>query len=186
MKVKQPKANNHKTEVVTSQEEMDRENEGVPMERGWSWVIAIISFLDMFVVVGYTRSLSVLFVDIVQAFQETNTVISLMFTVHSLAGSISSVMISNIVMKRFDVRTITVFCAMINGVASILVSFAPNIVIFLLLFIVKGVAFGGLILCPLSMIGFYFNKRRAMASSLGSAGFCVAYIAFPPLTEILR
>ncbi|CAL1537302.1 unnamed protein product [Lymnaea stagnalis] len=165
---------------------VSQKNQGVPVDRGWAWVIAFGTFLNMAIIVGHNRALSVLFVDIVQEFQESNTVITLMFTVHALSGSISSVLIANLAMKRFSVRIITVVSALVNGIMSIFICLAPNIIVFLFLFLIKGITFGGLMVCPMSMIGFYFKKRRALASSIGNAGFCIAYIAFPPITELLR
>uniref|UniRef100_A0A2C9LYU7 Major facilitator superfamily (MFS) profile domain-containing protein n=1 Tax=Biomphalaria glabrata TaxID=6526 RepID=A0A2C9LYU7_BIOGL len=48
------------------------------------------------------------------------------------------------------------------------------------------IAFGGLLVCPMSLVGFYFKQRRALATALANSGFCVGYIVFPPIAELLR
>ncbi|KAH9488598.1 hypothetical protein Btru_061716 [Bulinus truncatus] len=187
------KTASHKSDPLLSDSEREEkkadpaeDRTGLPIDRGWAWVIAFSAFMNLTITVGYNRSLSVLFVDIGQAFQEQNKVISLMFTLHAVTGSITSILISNIIMNKFNVRTITVVSSFINALVSVFISLAPNIVVFLGLFLIKGLSFGGLLVCPMSLIGYYFKRRRALASALANAGFCVGYIIFPPFTELLR
>ncbi|KAH9491814.1 hypothetical protein Btru_029575 [Bulinus truncatus] len=187
------KTASHKSDPLLSDSKREEKKDepaedwtGLPIDRGWAWVIAFSAFMNLTITVGYNRSLSVLFVDIGQAFQEQNKVISLMFTLHAVTGSITSILISNIIMNKFNVRTITVVSSFINALVSVFISLAPNIVVFLGLFLIKGLSFGGLIVCPMSLIGYYFKQRRALASALANAGFCVGYIIFPPFTELLR
>uniref|UniRef100_A0A2C9KQE8 Major facilitator superfamily (MFS) profile domain-containing protein n=1 Tax=Biomphalaria glabrata TaxID=6526 RepID=A0A2C9KQE8_BIOGL len=96
------------------------------------------------------------------------------------------ILTANVFMNKFSIRTITVASAALNALTDVFVSLAPNMVVFLLLFFVKGIAFGGLLVCPMSLVGFYFKQRRALATALANSGFCVGYIVFPPIAELLR
>ncbi|CAG5135060.1 unnamed protein product, partial [Candidula unifasciata] len=178
--------NNKPGQAAATEEETEEDNEGVPTDKGFAWVIVFSVFTIMTIIIGFIRSLSVLFVDISEEFQEKATTVSLMFTVHSLFGSISSIVTSSVIMNKVGVRTICTVAAALNAVFSACLSLAPNIVVFLLLFVFKGVCFGMLLVAPMSLIGFYFKKRRSFASSIATAGMCVAFILFPPITESLR
>ncbi|KAK0066517.1 monocarboxylate transporter 14 [Biomphalaria pfeifferi] len=173
-------------ESALEKAESPQDSPTLPVDRGWAWVIAFSAFLNLMITVGYNRSLSVLFVDIGQAFQESNKVVSLMFTFHALSGSVISILTANVFMTKFSIRTITVASAALNALTDVFVSLAPNMVVFLWLFFVKGIAFGGLLVCPMSLVGFYFKQRRALATALANSGFCVGYIVFPPIAELLR
>ncbi|BFZ00707.1 hypothetical protein BsWGS_03746 [Bradybaena similaris] len=169
-----------------TKEEIEEENEGVPTDTGFSWVIVFSVFTIMTILIGFNRGMSVLFVDISEEFQEKATTVSLMFTLHSLFGSVSSIFVSNILMNKITVRTLCLAGSIGNAIVSVCLSVAPNIIVFLLLFVFKGLFFGTLLVGPMSLIGFYFKKRRSFASSIATAGMCVAFIVFPPITESLR
>ncbi|CAL1546275.1 unnamed protein product, partial [Lymnaea stagnalis] len=45
---------------------------------------------------------------------------------------------------------------------------------------------GGVLVPPLTLVGHYFERRRALATSLSLLGISVASIAVPPLTRYIR
>ncbi|XP_012938942.1 uncharacterized protein LOC101850960 [Aplysia californica] len=178
-------------EETEKEKEKQKEKEeppfdGVPTDSGWSWVICICVLFNMTVIIGFNRSGSVLFVDYMELYEQPASVITLMFTCQAMSSSVSTIVVSNILMARFTVRSIAMAAALLNCITTIFISFAPNIITFLIAFCFKGFSFGALLVAPMSLIGFYFRKRRALASSITNTGFCVAFIGIPLITEMLR
>ncbi|XP_005107452.2 monocarboxylate transporter 13 [Aplysia californica] len=176
-------------EIEENEEKTTKEDapfDGVPKDRGWSWVICIGVFVTMTSLTGFNRISSVLFVDYMELYQKPASVITFLFTCQSLCSSVATILVSNILMARFTVRRIAVAASLLNCLTTFLISFAPNIYVFLLLFCFKGFAFGALLVGPMSLIGFYFKKRRSLAASIANSGVCVSFIAFPPITNQLR
>ncbi|GFN94339.1 monocarboxylate transporter [Plakobranchus ocellatus] len=160
------------------------ENEGVPVDKGYAWMITLSKCLPT-VIFGFTRSLSVLLIPITEEFNSRLTVVTICFTILTLSGSIASLVASNMFMSRYSVRTLSLAGAVFGPTAIALMAVSPNIAVFLATFVLKGSSFGLLLLCPNSLIGYYFRHRRGLATSLCNTGFCVSYIVYPVLAEAL-
>ncbi|GFR97456.1 monocarboxylate transporter [Elysia marginata] len=160
--------------------------EGVPTDGGWSWLICFSVFTITLLQFGHDQAIFVLFVDFVEEFQQPVSVMTSMFTIFSLTSAFSSLLTSNVLMPRFSSRQITCVAALLGSTLTFLLSQSPSVLCVLVVFGLKGLCFGTLLVCPTSLLGFYFERRRALATGLSNTGLCAAFIVFPGLTQILR
>ncbi|RUS84547.1 hypothetical protein EGW08_007716 [Elysia chlorotica] len=162
------------------------EHGGVPVDRGYAWFITLSVFVIQTMNFGFNRTVSVLLKDITVEFESSLTVASLCFTLLTLTGGLTSLVVSNVLMARFSVRTLSLCGSLIGAVSVAALSVSPSIGLFLALFVVKGFAFGVLLVCPNSLMGYYFKAKRGLATALCNSGFCVSYIVYPILAESLN
>ncbi|GFO08199.1 transmembrane protein 163 [Plakobranchus ocellatus] len=162
------------------------DREGIPTDQGWSWVICFSVFAIVLLQFGHDQVIFVLFVDIVEEFQQPASVMTSMFTIFSVTSALSSVVTSNLLMPRFSTRQITCAIGVFGSTLTLALSRSPNVVWVMVLFGMRGLCFGGLLVCPTSLLGYYFVKRRAFATAVSNTGLCAAFIIFPGLTQLLR
>lgn len=162
------------------------DHDGVPIDGGYAWMIVLSVFVIQTVNFGFNRLLSVLLKDITEEFNSRLTIVSLTFTLLTLTGGVSTLVVSNVLMVRFTSRKLCICASLMTALCDILLSVSPSIGIFLAIFVLKGMAFGVLLVCPNAMVGYYFKTKRGRATSLCNSGFCVSYIVFPPLAEMLN
>ncbi|KAH9514775.1 hypothetical protein Btru_023613 [Bulinus truncatus] len=92
----------------------------------------------------------------------------------------------NLVMSTASIRLLTTVCCVIYSLATLAVVVAPNLPVFFTVCVVKYIAQGGVLVPSLTLVGLYFERRRALATSLSLLGISVATVMVPPAITYLR
>lgn len=88
--------------------------------------------------------------------------------------------------NRFGFRIVCITGAILTALAYSAASFVETVPLFILAHgFVGGIGFGMIYMPSIIIIGFYFEKWRALATSLIVTGSAIGTIAFPPIFNIL-
>ncbi|CAH1271589.1 SLC16A4 [Branchiostoma lanceolatum] len=156
-----------------------------PLDGGWGWAVVLAVFMIGACSLGVIRSFGVFLEEFTTQFDQSATATSLVISVClglTFGGTLLGVMLS----ARFGFRPVAMAGGVMAAVGCILTYFSTSIVH---LYITVGVMAGlgsSLAMFPsLSLVGKYFDKKRAIANGIAFAGVGVGNIAFPPLFTYL-
>ncbi|XP_066294445.1 monocarboxylate transporter 13-like [Branchiostoma lanceolatum] len=156
-----------------------------PLDGGWGWAVVLAVFMIGACSLGVIRSFGVFLEEFTTQFDQSATATSLVISVClglTFGGTLLGVMLS----ARFGFRPVAMAGGVLAAVGCILTYFSTSIVH---LYITVGVMAGlgsSLAMFPsLSLVGKYFDKKRAIANGIAFAGVGVGNIAFPPLFTYL-
>ncbi|KAH8415971.1 hypothetical protein KR222_005428 [Zaprionus bogoriensis] len=157
----------------------------VPPDSGWAWVVMVASFLCCTVIDGIVFCSSAILADVKKDLGSTDTTVafvsSLLSGCYLMAGPFVSALAN-----RFGFRPVTmvggVFAATCFGIAS----YTKNIVVLMIVYgVLGGIGFCMVYIPAVVIIGFYFEKWRALATGVALCGSGVGTFVFAPLTKIL-
>lgn len=157
----------------------------VPPDSGWAWVVMVASFLCCTVIDGIVFCSPMIQEELMKQFNVGKTYVafvsSLLSGCYLMAGPFVSALAN-----RFGFRPVTCFGAVFAAICFGIASFAESVEF---LFIVYGVL-GGIGFCmvyipAVVIIGFYFEKWRALATGLALCGSGVGTFVFSPVTNLL-
>lgn len=187
--MKNGKNGNGKLERQESEESLDEcELEDLiptPPDGGWGWMIVLASVVCNIIVDGIGYAFGVLlpiFADYFQAPKgQVSLVGSLLVGVYLCAGPIVSGMVN-----KFGCRAVTIAGSVVASVGFILGSFAPNLNILILTYgVLGGFGFGMIYLPSIVSVGYYFEKKRAIATGIAVCGSGIGTFIFSPLNDFL-
>ncbi|CAC5415058.1 SLC16A12 [Mytilus coruscus] len=150
-------------------------------DRGFSWVVLGASFLNFFLISGIMRTFGILYAELLQTYDKSagNTAFlgSLLLFVNSVAGPISGLLSMHFSFK---------WCTMIGGLVSCLGMVTSSMthdidMLYLTYSCLLGIGFGLSYPPTLSIINFYFDKRRAFANGILTASFGLSSLIYPTL-----
>ncbi|KAK0055582.1 monocarboxylate transporter 5 [Biomphalaria pfeifferi] len=153
-----------------------------PVDKGYAWIVMIAAFGIQFLLIGYIRSLGVLFVELQSRYNSTSAEVYVIVAAMELTGSIASPMVLGFVLKRTSPR----ICCLLGSVFMV-IGVAGNAWFSRLdlLCLTQGACFGisiGLLFgTPFVALTQYFDKRRALATSISSCGASLGGVVFPLL-----
>ncbi|KAK7097940.1 monocarboxylate transporter 14-like [Littorina saxatilis] len=174
-------------ETGSQEEEADDEkdgsdDDGVPYDRGWAWVVLIACFMNYVVLAGYIKSLSVFYVALLNKFHTQAAKTALIFSIRDGVFSVSSLFIMNTVVGRLGIRRTVMIGALLMSLSGILSSLVTEM---LPLVCIQGSLFGlghAMLISPGEVLmGSYFRKRRSLALPLAKCGSSVGNMLMPPL-----
>ncbi|XP_064649546.1 monocarboxylate transporter 13-like [Lineus longissimus] len=175
------------TEKVLEKRELGKDNikEIIPPDGGWGWFCVIGCALMHTFLIGTERTFGLLYLELVDKFNEsaalTAWVGSLTTALRMGLGPLASLLSS-----RFTCRKVTMVGGLIFFSGVVLSSFPPNL--FYLFFtwgVLVGVG-GAMVYTPsFIIVGKYFDKRRAIANGISTAGGGIGQFTFPPLYTAL-
>ncbi|ESP02002.1 hypothetical protein LOTGIDRAFT_212648 [Lottia gigantea] len=156
-----------------------------PPDGGWGWVIVLASFVSNFIVDGICYTFGIFLLEFSQAFDESKSKISLVGSLQAgmylCAGPIVSALTN-----RFGCRPVTIVGSMIAGGAFLLATLSPSVDMLLVTYgLLGGFGFGMMYLPAIVSVGFYFDRRRAMATGIAVCGSGVGTFVFAPLSKYL-
>jgi predicted MFS family arabinose efflux permease len=154
-------------------------NNTLPQDRGWAWAVAAAGFICHVVMHTSNLTNSLLFVDIREKYETSITTGSFIFMVHTIAFSLSSVLISTFILPKLEERRCLFIGGLICFTVSICVSFAPSIGAFIAIIAFKGIGHGFIVLPSIALIRIYFNKMKSRASMIPWCGACAASMVSP-------
>ncbi|XP_076033225.1 monocarboxylate transporter 5 isoform X2 [Oratosquilla oratoria] len=167
-------------------EEVIATNHVVPPDGGWGWVVVAASFLCNVVVDGIIFSTGLLLKDFQEQFPEIST--SQVSWVSSLLGGFYLIVgpfVSGLA-NAYGFRVVCILGAILGALAFGASYFAPNIYFLYISFgIVGGTGFGLIYVPAVIATGFYFEKKRALATGIAVCGSGIGTFIFAPLNTNL-
>jgi len=156
-----------------------------PPDGGWGWVVCIASFLCNMILDGIAYSFGVLLGPLCRYFNEdagtVSWVGSLLCGVYLMSGPIVGGLVN-----KFGCRPVCMAGSVITCLAFSLSTLSPNVPVLMLTYGLLG-GFGlGLIYLPAVVaVGYYFEKKRALATGISVCGSGVGTFIFAPLSNYL-
>ncbi|ELU07222.1 hypothetical protein CAPTEDRAFT_190146 [Capitella teleta] len=170
---------------ATGEDEDDEEFPAAP-DGGWGWAVCLGCFMAMVLLDGVMFSFGVFFLELQSYFGESKGRTALVGS--ALMGS--SLMMGPFVsalVNAFSIRTVAMAGAIICSVSFALSTLANSITV---LTITYGFL-GGLGICMVYLpsiiaVGFYFEKKRALANGITSSGSGIGAFIYSPLCNYLQ
>ncbi|XP_052782727.1 uncharacterized protein LOC128218981 [Mya arenaria] len=155
---------------------------GIPKDSGWSWMVLLATTIEMTLVVGTQKSAGILFVAFQDRFQSSSAMTSSLSTTQHFIYCFSAVFVMTVGVKLVSCRTLVTAGSIINCLAYIVTSQATDIKILLVSYgVLHGIG-NALVLGPsVSMVGYYFEKRRGFANSISISGASIGGLVFAPI-----
>ncbi|XP_066942385.1 monocarboxylate transporter 14 isoform X2 [Macrobrachium rosenbergii] len=157
----------------------------VPPDGGWGWVVVAASFMCNLVVDGIIFSCGMLLPELQQSFNASMTEVSL---VSSMLGGFYLIVgpFVSALANAYGFRTVCILGAVIASCAFGLSYFATSIYFLHFSFgIIGGTGFGFIYVPAVIATGFYFEKRRALATGIAVCGSGIGTFIFAPLNSYL-
>ncbi|XP_042208468.1 monocarboxylate transporter 14-like isoform X2 [Homarus americanus] len=157
----------------------------VPPDGGWGWVVVAASFMCNVVVDGIIFSCGMLLPKFREEFNVSNSEVS---WVSSLLGGFYLIVgpFVSALANAYGFRTVCILGAVISSVAFGISSFATSIYFLQFTFgVMGGVGFGLIYVPAVIATGFYFEKRRALATGIAVCGSGIGTFIFAPLNNYL-
>ncbi|XP_016973674.1 monocarboxylate transporter 12 [Drosophila rhopaloa] len=168
-----------------SEEDIEEAAVVVPPDSGWAWVVMVASFLCCTVIDGIVFCSSMISEPLIEQFgvgrSYVGFVSSLLSGVYLMAGPFVSALAN-----RFGFRPVTIAGAILASICFGLSYFAPSVeYLFIIYGVLGGIGFCMVYIPAVVIIGFYFEKWRALATGVAMCGSGVGTFVFAPLTEML-
>ncbi|XP_076457514.1 monocarboxylate transporter 5-like [Babylonia areolata] len=156
-----------------------------PPDGGWGWMVVLSSFMISVFVDGVCFSIGIFFTPFREYYgtsrAETAWVGSVLNGTYLSIGPIVGSLVN-----RYGCRKITMLGSVIAGTAFFASTFSPSMPLLTALYgFGGGVGFGFVYLPAIVMVGYYFEKRRALATGIACCGSGIGAFVFAPLCNIL-
>ncbi|XP_067659776.1 monocarboxylate transporter 12-B-like [Haliotis asinina] len=168
------------------QGEEDEEDNHLPIDRGWAWVVLCGCFLIVLLFAGYSKGMAIVFVEYIEVFDAPPSKTTLLFGVITGTYSISSVFTMHILVGAIGIRKTVVLGVMLNVIAMVTAIFARSITYLICTHSILLGASSAMVQPPCFVIlGHYFKKRRGLATTMSVSGVSLGGIIFPRLIRFL-
>ncbi|XP_071531300.1 monocarboxylate transporter 5 isoform X2 [Panulirus ornatus] len=157
----------------------------VPPDGGWGWVVVAASFMCNVIVDGIIFSCGMLLPKFRDEFNVSNSEVS---WVSSLLGGFYLIVgpFVSALANAYGFRTVCILGAVISSVAFGISSFATSIYFLQFTFgVMGGLGFGLIYVPAVIATGFYFERRRALATGIAVCGSGIGTFIFAPLNNYL-
>ncbi|KAL0275611.1 UNVERIFIED_CONTAM: hypothetical protein PYX00_003413 [Menopon gallinae] len=156
----------------------------MPPDGGWGWVIVAASFVCNFIVDGILYSFGVFIKDVSESFSVPEARVALVGSLLSGSYLIVGPFVSAL-SNRYGFRIVTIFGAILAAVGFALSAVAMNVEFLSFTYgIIGGIGFGMVYSPSIIIVGFYFEKWRAMATGIAVCGSGIGTFVMAPLTEM--
>ncbi|XP_043218208.1 monocarboxylate transporter 12-like [Amphibalanus amphitrite] len=157
----------------------------VPPDGGWGWVIVAASFMCNAIVDGFIFSFGVLLLPLVDEFGESKSktawIGSILSGFYLIAGPFVSALAN-----KFGFRVVTIMGAVISSLGFFISAYATSVDFLVITYgLVGGIGFGMIYLPAVIAAGFYFDKRRALATGIAVCGSGIGTFIMAPLVSSL-
>lgn len=152
---------------------------------GWGWLVVLGAFVISIICDGCAFSFGVMFVYLVEEFQETKSqtawVASIFYCLSLLLGPVASALTT-----RFGCRSVTIVAGVLSCVGFVASSFVTSIwQLYFTFGVIVGASFSVCYVTSVLIVAYYFDKRRALATGLSVCGTGIGTFTFAPLCEFL-
>ncbi|XP_005177096.1 monocarboxylate transporter 10 [Musca domestica] len=180
--------NNHQSQDGKEQfEDVDNATAAVvvPPDSGWAWVVMVASFLCCTIIDGIVFCSGFIQDDLIKEFNVSKFYVSFVSSLLSgcylMAGPFVSAMAN-----RFGFRPVTIAGALFAAVCFVASSYVNSIELLMVVYgVLGGIGFCMVYIPAVVIIGFYFEKWRALATGIAMCGSGVGTFVFAPLSNYL-
>ncbi|XP_045201502.2 monocarboxylate transporter 14-like [Mercenaria mercenaria] len=186
---KEPYENHSKDKAADKQIDVEKETKeespkqnGLPVDRGWAWVILFASWCNCLLSIGSYKAFGVLFIEIQAKYGSSSSMTSLIASCLNGTYSFTALIVTTVGLRYFSSRQFIVLGGLIISAAYILSAFAPTVeILILLLGCVSGIAHGMITAPTMTLISQYFEKYRSLANCIATTGASVGSLIFSVL-----
>ncbi|XP_046375727.2 monocarboxylate transporter 3-like [Haliotis rufescens] len=162
------------------------EDDGLPIDHGWAWVVLAGSVLNVFMMVGYGKAIAIFFVAYLKEFEASAATTTLFMGVMAGTFSLSSLFSMNVILQLIGERKTVIIGGTIAVIGMLTAVFATSITYLICTHsILIGIGHSMIHGPALVLIGKYFKKRRAIATAVAMSGISLGGSVFPPLANFL-
>ncbi|XP_042311016.1 monocarboxylate transporter 6 isoform X1 [Sceloporus undulatus] len=169
---------------------MPHEGEATPcvskvQDRGWAWVVLIATVLVQALTLGFPSCIGVFFKDLQYDFQasnsETSWFPSIMTAVLHAGGPLCSILV-----ERFGCRVTVMLGGLLSGVGMVASAFSKSISqLYITAGFITGLGSCFSFQAGITVLGYYFIRRRALANALASTGVSIGLTLWPLISQYL-
>lgn len=176
-----------KNSIISTDEVPEtNENEGLPIDRGWAWVVLAGATFYLMLFGGIRKNFGIFFVAFQDRFGSTASLTSFLTTMQNLVISFSSLLIMTVGMQFMSNRVCIIVGSLFLTTANLITAYSTDIrMLFLSVGFLEG-AGTALIHPPVTAtLGEYFHKRRGLANGLAFSGASFGGLVFAPIMSAL-
>ncbi|XP_063158993.1 monocarboxylate transporter 11 [Candoia aspera] len=156
-----------------------------PPNGGWGWLVVLAGFLANSLTFGVLRSLSVLFEDLVEAFEATTAQVSWV-TAIALATQQFASPLGTAASTRYGARPVVLLGGLVSSLGIFGASFSTSLLqLYLTLGFLTGLGWALAFAPAMGTLARYFSSRRSLATGLALTGNGLASFALSPLLRLL-
>uniref|UniRef100_A0A098LYX0 MCT n=1 Tax=Hypsiglena sp. JMG-2014 TaxID=1550645 RepID=A0A098LYX0_9SAUR len=154
-------------------------------DRGWAWMVLIATVLVQGLTLGFPSCIGVFFKDLQHDFHATNSETSwfpsIMTAVLHAGGPLCSILV-----ERFGCRTTVMVGGLLSGVGTVASAFSNSLSqLYLTAGFITGLGSSFSFQASVTVLGYYFIKRRALANALASTGVSLGMTLWPLISQNL-
>ncbi|EJW88032.1 major facilitator superfamily transporter [Wuchereria bancrofti] len=156
-----------------------------PPDGGYGWVIVFAAFMSNFVVDGIANSFGA-FMSIYQDYFNASKALvsligSLLIGCYLLIGPVAGGLVN-----KYGARMVVIIGSFVAGLSFLASIFCSSIYVFMIFYgFLGGAGFGLIYLPSIVTVGYYFEKKRSIATGIAVAGSGVGTFVLPPLCIVL-
>ncbi|XP_067143093.1 monocarboxylate transporter 12-like [Centruroides vittatus] len=174
-----------KSEKSGTNEDTSCEDEFVPPDGGWGWIVVFSSFMIHVIADGVTYTFGIFYTEFLKYFNDskgtTAWVTSIMVGTTFCIGPIASGLTN-----RYGCRRVTIIGSILASFGLLLSIFAPNVIyLYFTIGLCTGAGFGLMYLPAIVCVTCYFEKKRAFATGIAVCGSGIGTFALAPFVEFL-
>ena len=156
-----------------------------PPDGGWGWVVCFASFLCNMILDGIAYSFGILLGPLVIYFDSNRSTVSwvgsLLCGIYMASGPIVGGLVN-----KFGCRPVCIAGAIFSCLSLVLSTFSTNVGVLMLTYgIMGGFGLGCIYLPAVVACGYYFEKKRALATGIAVCGSGVGCFVFAPFANYL-
>ncbi|KAI8780177.1 monocarboxylate transporter 13 [Biomphalaria glabrata] len=156
-----------------------------PPDGGWGWIVVLSSFSISLLVDGTCFSFGIFFDEFRTQFNtnksETSWIGSVLNGSYLIFGPIISALVN-----MYGCKSVAIAGAIVSFLAFFASTFSQEISVFIFSYgFIGGIGFGLMYLPAIVMVGYYFERRRALATGIACCGSGIGAFLFAPFTEYL-
>ncbi|XP_032648848.1 monocarboxylate transporter 6 isoform X2 [Chelonoidis abingdonii] len=154
-------------------------------DRGWAWMVLLATVLLQGLTLSFPSCTGVFFTDLQHEFQATNSETSwfpsIMTAVLHAGGPLCSILV-----ERFGCRFTVMLGGLLSGVGMVASSFSKSISqLYITAGFITGLGFCFGFQAGVTVLGYYFVRRRALANALASTGTSIGLTLWPLISQYL-
>ncbi|XP_003217314.1 monocarboxylate transporter 6 [Anolis carolinensis] len=154
-------------------------------DRGWAWVVLAATVLVQALTLGFPSCIGVFFKNLQYDFQasnsETSWFPSIMTAVLHAGGPLCSILV-----ERFGCRVTVMLGGLLSGVGMVASAFSRSISqLYITAGFITGLGSCFSFQAGVTVLGYYFIRRRALANALASTGVSMGLTLWPLISQFL-
>uniref|UniRef100_F7A337 Solute carrier family 16 member 5 n=1 Tax=Ornithorhynchus anatinus TaxID=9258 RepID=F7A337_ORNAN len=166
-------------------EERSWSQEGPRDKESWAWVVLVATMVAQGLTLGFPVCISVFFTELQHEFQasnsETSWFPSILTAVLHAGGPVCGVLV-----EQFGCRVAVMAGGLLAGLGLVASSFSRSLSqLYLTAGFITGLGASFTFQASITILGYYFSRRRALANALASAGVSIGLTLWPLLSRHL-